>query len=167
MYLYNIHIYKFCSFRYALYVVNNYHMEHIWPANRQVAIQRGTIFFHLNPRLCYEKIQKLQPSLKSVRKISIADVSPNSNGERVICGDSVRTLNVNVEDLNSTAVRIVIDFMKAEDVEILIGYSYHYMEAPQRNITMYDGRHGCGHDKCVGGASSLFEIITFTYVTPV
>ncbi|TDG49538.1 hypothetical protein AWZ03_004029 [Drosophila navojoa] len=132
--------------KYALYVVNNYHMEHIWPANRQVAIQRGTIFFHLNPRLCFEKIQKLQPSLKSVRKISIADVSPNSNGERVICGDSVRTLNVNVEDLNSTAVRIVIDFMKAEDVEILIGYSYHYMEAPQRNITMYDGRHGCGHD---------------------
>ncbi|XP_064550433.1 insulin-like growth factor 1 receptor [Drosophila montana] len=132
--------------KYALFVVNNYYMEHIWPANRQVAIQRGTVFFHLNPRLCYEKILKLQSSLKSVRKISIADVSPNSNGERVICGDAVRTLNATVEDVNATAVRIAVDFMKCEDMETLIGYSYHYMEAPQGNITMYDGRHGCGHD---------------------
>lgn len=134
-------------------------MEHIWPTNRQVAVQRGTIFFHLNPRLCYEKILNLQPSLKSVRKISIADVSHNSNGERVICGDSVRTLNPQVEDINSTAVRIVVDYMNGEDMETLIGYSYHYMEAPQQNVTRYDGRHGCGHDKYVEKSERVGEQI--------
>ncbi|EDV93774.1 GH18107 [Drosophila grimshawi] len=132
--------------KYALFVVNNYHMEHIWPANRQVAIQRGTIFFHLNPSLCYEKVLKLQSSLKSIRKISIVDVSPNSNGERVICGNFVRTLDAQVEDINATAVRIATNFLKCDDMETLLGYSYHYMEAPQRNVTKYDGRHGCGHD---------------------
>lgn len=90
---------------------------------------------------------KLQSSLRSVGKISIADVSHNSNGERVICGNSVRTLNAQVEDINSTAVRIIVDYMNGDDMETLIGYSYHYMEAPQQNVTRYDGRHGCGHDK--------------------
>lgn len=90
---------------------------------------------------------KLETSLRSVRKISAADVSPNSNGERVICGDSVHTLDPVVEDINSTAARIIVGYMNGEDIETLIGYSYHYMEAPQQNVTRYDGRHGCGHDK--------------------
>ncbi|XP_034487074.1 insulin-like peptide receptor isoform X2 [Drosophila innubila] len=132
--------------KYVLSVMNNYHLEHIWKANRQVALQRGTIFFHLNPRLCYDKILKLQSSIKSGLKISIADVSPNSNGERVVCGNSIRSLDPQVEDVNSTAVRIVLDYMMWDDIETLIGYSYHYMEAPHTNVTMYDGRHGCGHD---------------------
>ncbi|XP_030373833.1 insulin receptor [Scaptodrosophila lebanonensis] len=132
--------------KYAFYVVDNHHLEHIWPSNRQVAIQKGSIFFHLNPRLCYEKILKLEPMLKGAQKISIADVSPNSNGERIICGKAVRTLEATIEDLNSTAVRIAVSLMSWEDIETLIGYSYHYMESPHRNVTRFDGRHGCGHD---------------------
>ncbi|XP_036674084.3 insulin-like peptide receptor [Drosophila suzukii] len=137
---------KLVENKYALYVVNNYHLEHIWPPNHQVIIQRGMLFFHLNPRLCYEKIHQLQSSLKSGENISVADVSPNSNGERVICGDGVRSLTPKVEDLNSTAVRIILDYMDWEGMETLIGYSYYYKEAPLQNVTMYDGRHGCGHD---------------------
>ncbi|KAH8280098.1 hypothetical protein KR018_007783 [Drosophila ironensis] len=132
--------------KYAIYVVNNHHLEHIWPPNHQVLVQRGSIFFHLNPRLCYDKVMQLEPSLKSVQKISVADVSPNSNGERVICGNSVRSLHPTVDDLNSTAVRIILDYMDWDGMETLIGYSYYYKEAPQQNVTMYDGRHGCGHD---------------------
>ncbi|XP_017057664.1 insulin-like receptor [Drosophila ficusphila] len=137
---------KLVENKYALYVVNNYHLEHIWPQNHQVIIQRGMLFFHLNPRLCYEKIHQLQSSLKSGESISVADVSPNSNGERVICGEAVRSLNATVEDLNSTAVRIILDYMDWEGMETLIGYSFYYKEAPLQNVTMYDGRHGCGHD---------------------
>uniref|UniRef100_A0A6P4F9F9 Insulin receptor n=1 Tax=Drosophila rhopaloa TaxID=1041015 RepID=A0A6P4F9F9_DRORH len=137
---------KLVENKYALFVVNNYHLEHIWPPNHHVIIQRGMLFFHLNPRLCYEKIHQLQSSLKSGENISVADVSPNSNGERVICGDGVRSLKPVVEDLNSTAVRIIMDYMDWDGMETLIGYSYYYKEAPQQNVTMYDGRHGCGHD---------------------
>lgn len=112
-------------------------------------IQRGKLYFHLNPRLCYEKIHQLQSSMKSAENISVADVSPNSNGERMICVDAVRTLNPKVDDLNSTAVRIILDYMDSDGMQTLIGYSYYYKEAPLQNVTMYDGRHGCGHDKCV------------------
>ncbi|SPP83522.1 insulin-like peptide receptor [Drosophila guanche] len=132
--------------KYALFVVNNHHLENIWTPNHQVLVQRGSIFFHLNPRLCHEKILQLEPSLKSVQHISVAEVSPNSNGERVICGDAVRTLKPVVDDISATAVRILLDYMDWEGMETLIGYSYYYKEAPQRNVTMYDGRHGCGHD---------------------
>ncbi|KAI8045663.1 insulin-like growth factor 1 receptor [Drosophila gunungcola] len=137
---------KLVENKYALFVVNNYHLEHIWPTNHQVIIQRGMLFFHLNPRLCYDKIHQLQSSLKSGENISVADVSPNSNGERVICGDGVRSLRPTVEDSNSTAVRIILTYMDWEGMETLLGYSFYYKEAPQQNVTMYDGRHGCGHD---------------------
>ncbi|XP_017083409.2 insulin receptor [Drosophila eugracilis] len=137
---------KLVENKYALYVVNNYHLEHIWPVNHQVIIQRGALFFHLNPRLCYDKIHQLQSSLKSGENISVADVSPNSNGERVICSDRARSLNPKVEDLNSTAVRIILDYMDWDGMETLLGYTYFYKEAPLQNVTMYDGRHGCGHD---------------------
>ncbi|KAH8337252.1 hypothetical protein KR059_004227 [Drosophila kikkawai] len=132
--------------KYALFVLNNYHLEHIWPPNHQVIIQNGKIYFHLNPRLCYEKIQQLQSSMKSAENISVADVSPNSNGERMICVDAVRTLSPKVDDLNSTAVRIILDYIDGDALQTLIGYSYYYKEAPLQNVTMYDGRHGCGHD---------------------
>ncbi|XP_068155469.1 LOW QUALITY PROTEIN: insulin-like growth factor 1 receptor [Drosophila tropicalis] len=132
--------------KYALFVVDNHHLEHIWPTNRQVAILHGSMFFHLNPRLCTDKLFQIESSLKSVQKLSIADISPNSNGERAICGDAVHTLNATVEDVNATAACIAVNYMNWESMDILIGYSYYYMEAPERNITMYDGRHGCGHD---------------------
>ncbi|KAH8330925.1 hypothetical protein KR067_008973 [Drosophila pandora] len=137
---------KLVENKYAIYVVNNHHLEHIWPNNHQVVVQSGSMYFHLNPRLCYEKIMALAPSLKSVQKVSVVDVSPNSNGERVICGAGVRSLNATVDDVNSTAVRILLDYMDWDGMETLMGYSYFYKEAPQQNVTMYDGRHGCGHD---------------------
>lgn len=71
--------------RYSLYVVDNYHLEDLW--QQKVAILKGRVFFHLNSRLCYEKILQLQPQLKdtSVGNITISDASRHSNGERVIC----------------------------------------------------------------------------------
>lgn len=132
--------------KYALYVVGNYHLEQIWGNNQNVAVIKGRVYFHLNPRLCHDKIIQLQPSLKDVAKVTIEDASPNSNGERVICGKDVRTLNATLEDFNSTAALIKVDPMSIDDLNVLLGYLYHYKEAPERNITMYDRRHGCGHD---------------------
>ncbi|KAL9873445.1 secreted decoy of InR [Glossina fuscipes fuscipes] len=132
--------------KYSLYVVDNYHLEDLW--QQKVAILKGRVFFHLNSRLCYEKILQLQPQLKdtSVGNITISDASRHSNGERVICGNNVHELNATVEDYNSNSVRIKVNPMPAEDKDVLIGYIYYYKIAPVRNVTMYDGRHGCGYD---------------------
>uniref|UniRef100_A0A1A9X2Q2 Receptor L-domain domain-containing protein n=1 Tax=Glossina brevipalpis TaxID=37001 RepID=A0A1A9X2Q2_9MUSC len=132
--------------KYTLYVVDNYHLEDLW--QQKVAILKGRVFFHLNSRLCYEKILQLQSQLKdtSVGNITIRDASRHSNGERVICGNNVHELNATVEDYNSNSVRIKVNPMPAEDKDVLIGYIYYYKIASIHNVTMYDGRHGCGYD---------------------
>ncbi|XP_017486214.1 PREDICTED: insulin receptor isoform X2 [Rhagoletis zephyria] len=131
---------------YALYAVDNYHLSEIWTPNQNVAILKGSIYFHLNPRLCLNKIRQLEKSLKSARPITTVNVSPHSNGERVICSSPLGVLNVTVEDFNSTAVRLKIDTFTVNNIQIILGYVYYYKEAPIKNVTLYDGRHGCGHD---------------------
>ena len=59
----------------------------------------------------------------------------------------MRVLNTTVEDFNSTAVRIKVSPMGKDAFDVLLGYIYYYKVALIRNVSMYDGRHGCGHDK--------------------
>lgn len=68
---------------YSLYVVNNHYLEELWFG--KVAIMRGCVYFHLNPRLCFEEIMKLQDNFKECTDITVKDASRNSNGERVAC----------------------------------------------------------------------------------
>ncbi|XP_054746836.1 insulin receptor [Anastrepha obliqua] len=131
---------------YAFYVVDNYHLKELWTPNQNVAVLNGNIYFHFNPQLCLSKIRELEPSLKKVGSITTINVSPHSNGERVICNSKVKTLNVTLEDKNSTAIRLKIDPYTSDNIQIILGYVYYYMEAPIQNVTLYDGRHGCGHD---------------------
>lgn len=155
-------------YRYALYVEDNYYLEDLWNSNQKVSIPKGRLFFHLNPRLCYEKITQLEPQLKE-SNISITDVPRNSNGELVLCkyriypaeigtdmenislfvsGESILSqLNVTVDAVNANEARITIDYLTPEALTPLIGYIFHYREAPRRNISVYDSRHGCGQDR--------------------
>ncbi|XP_055906079.1 insulin-like receptor [Eupeodes corollae] len=133
----------------ALFVVDNFHMEEIWPANHKVAIFNGRIFFHLNPRLCYEKILELAPSIKNMDKIEIRDASHNSNGERTICGSEVKQIYPIIEAYNATAARVKLTPLASSDRYSILGYLFYYKEAPLRNVTMFDGRHGCGRDNWI------------------
>ncbi|KAI8129375.1 hypothetical protein FF38_13017 [Lucilia cuprina] len=130
--------------KYSLYVVNNHYLEELWLG--RVAILQGCIYFHFNPRLCYEKITDLQSSFKECTKITIKDASRNSNGERVVCGPDIRDLTANITDFNSNSAVVQVDLMVPEEFSLLIGYTYYYKEAPERNVTKFDGRHGCGRD---------------------
>lgn len=53
--------------------------------NQTVRILAGRIFFHSNPKLCYETIEELKPFLSKDDKFSAIDVSTHTNGERVVC----------------------------------------------------------------------------------
>lgn len=64
------------SQRYALLLLDNQNIQELWDwnDNRKLEIPNGTIFFHFNPKLCIEKIQKLveianlkQPTENDVR----------------------------------------------------------------------------------------------------
>ncbi|XP_075145852.1 secreted decoy of InR [Haematobia irritans] len=131
--------------KYSFYVVDNHHLESLWNINQKVSIPRGHVFFHLNPRLCYNKIQELKPHLKE-SDISVTDASRNSNGEQVYCDSIVSDLNATIDSVNANEALILIDYLTPEALTPLIGYIYYYREAPRRNLTTYDNRHGCGQD---------------------
>lgn len=75
--------------RYVLSVTENYHLESIWSMNQEVALLNGRIHFQYNPKLCYEDIIKIRPSIKSSSELPIEDVLIHTNGESVVCKLSI------------------------------------------------------------------------------
>lgn len=72
--------------RYALYVMDNQNLQGLFKQN--ITIERGKLFFHFNPKLCYSNIVQLKDGveeLKNVSKLPIEDVAVNSNGDKVAC----------------------------------------------------------------------------------
>jgi insulin receptor len=96
-----------------------------------LTIKRGKIFFHLNPKLCYNKIDKMQNYVEIVNYSApwdSHDVSPHSNGDKVAC--DVSKLRAEIWKLNSEMVGIRFeDFKKQmDDQRSLLGYLIYYRE---------------------------------------
>lgn len=131
--------------RYALYVMDNQNLQSLFTQN--ITVEKGKLFFHFNPKLCYSNIERLKYGVKdlhNIAKIPIEDVATNSNGDKVAC--NVTTLTANVVFVASVAAIIDVDPMPFEDERVLLGYVLHYIVAPFQNVTFYDGRDACGGD---------------------
>lgn len=128
--------------KYSLYVADNFNLEHLWNHNQNVTLERGTAFFHLNPKICLLNITN---SLVINSKIKIDGGSDISNGYESYC--NLQTYETIVEDVNATAARIKVDkFLESHIHFIFLAYFYYYKEAPNKNVTNFDNFHGCGHD---------------------
>lgn len=72
--------------RYSLYVLENRDLEHIWGDNQTVQIETGSIFFHFNPKLCFETIEQLKPMLPDKpTTLNKNEVAEDSNGNKGTC----------------------------------------------------------------------------------
>lgn len=72
--------------RWALFVMDNQNLQELFP--NVVTIERGKLFFHFNPKLCYQNITDLLPNtleLRNVTDLPIEEVARNSNGDKVAC----------------------------------------------------------------------------------
>lgn len=71
--------------RYALYVMDNPNLQVLF--EQKVLIEKGKLFFHFNPKLCYDLIKKLQDDVVELRgaNLAIEDVAINSNGDKTGC----------------------------------------------------------------------------------
>lgn len=130
--------------RYSLYVLENQNLQSLF--NQNVTIEKGKLFFHFNPKLCIENIYALKPHVLALQNEELADedVAKSTNGDKVFC--KVTILNATVQSVSSRAVIIKADAMKYEDTRTLLGYVMHYIVAPFKNVTLYDGRDACGGD---------------------
>lgn len=59
---------------------------------------------------------------------------------------NVTELKVNVSQIQAAVVILSWDPFVLNDHRSLLGYVVHSIEAPYRNVTLYDGRDGCGGD---------------------
>lgn len=137
---------------YSFVVLDNPNLQDLWTydenntQNKPLKINKGKIFLHLNPKLCYSKIEKLQkyadiPGHEMPWKA--LDVSRHSNGDKVAC--EVEKLKVEIWGVSSEYVGIKFDnFRKVmHDPRSLLGYLIYYRETLYQNVSIFDGRDAC------------------------
>ncbi|CAK9825863.1 Insulin-like receptor [Anthophora retusa] len=130
---------------HSLSVLDNQNLQELWDWNlhKEIKILSGSIFFHLNPKLCLYKIEKLREKA-GLAPFTDYDVAPNSNGDKVAC--NVTVLKTRVGSMSSIGAVIEWEPFIHHDPRSLLGYVVYFIEAPNRNVTMYDGRDACGGD---------------------
>ncbi|XP_076760117.1 insulin-like receptor-like [Xylocopa sonorina] len=137
------------STRYSLLVMDNQNLQELWDwsLHKEMKILSkngpGKIFFHLNPKLCLYKIEMLREKA-GLAPFTDYEVAPNSNGDKVAC--NVTELKTRVGKKSAWGAVIEWEPFIHHDARSLLGYVVYFIEAPNQNVTMYDGRDACGGD---------------------
>lgn len=133
------------SSRYALVVLDNQNLQKLWDwsPNSTFTIGAGKVYFHFNPKLCWQEIEALR-NKTGLGEFDEHEVSKTTNGDKVACDMDV--LNVRVSRQTDVAALIEWDAFNTPDPRTLLGYVVYRIEAPNKNVTLYDGRDACGGD---------------------
>jgi len=135
--------------KYSLAVLDNQNLQELWDWNTHpnitISSKQGSakLFFHFNPKLCLHEIEKLREKAK-LDEFTDHDVASSSNGDKVAC--NVTELKTKVTKKTSRGAIIEWQAFTHHDTRSLLGYVVYFIEAPNQNITMYDGRDACGGD---------------------
>ncbi|XP_064474784.1 insulin-like growth factor 1 receptor [Ornithodoros turicata] len=139
--------------RYSLLVLDNQNLQLLWDwsnrlKNETLTLRKGTVFFHLNPKLCLNHIEVLRKRGRVYQNWTDDDVSRSTNGDRAAC--DVHKLHVTIIKIRSRGALInwtnELEEGNILDQRHLLGYVTYYREAPHRNVTLYDGRDACKGD---------------------
>lgn len=118
---------------YSLLVIDNANLQELFPWNATVGklnIMNGQVFFHMNPKLCVNKIDELKTeAVVAAGPWDSHDVSPLSNGDRIAC--KIADLNLRLVAVNYKGAMIQWDNFRKQlyDYRALLGYLIYYMEA--------------------------------------
>lgn len=125
----------------SLYVVENQNLQELF--EKDVEIGEGKLFFYNNPMLCVSKIMKLREKNPTIGIENEAQLG-SSNGDRAAC--DVQNLTITVRSVSSTSVLLQWAPFKLVDPRQLLGYVVYYIEAPNTNVTLFDGRDACNSE---------------------
>lgn len=131
--------------RFGLKVLENPNLQALFTQN--VTIEHGRMFFHFNPKLCMKTIEEFKQNvvdLRHVDKLPADEVATNSNGDKIAC--DVKPLYVNITKISYNVAILELKPLPYDDERQLLGYIVHYMPAPFRNVSMFEGRDACGGD---------------------
>nr|CAD7403900.1 unnamed protein product [Timema cristinae] len=129
--------------KYAFVVYENQNLVELWnwtTKPRDFQIKNGSLFFHNNHKLCLSHIEELR-TIAKLPKFTNLEVAQESNGDKEAC--DIFTIKARVKIQHSTIVVIEWEPCAMCNIQTLLGYIVYYIEAPQQNITLYNGREAC------------------------
>jgi hypothetical protein len=134
------------SQKYVFVVLDNQNLQELWnwSTNKTLKIDTGRLFFHFNPKLCIQEIEMLQ-NITNIVNVTELEVAKNSNGDKIAC-DLQMLKQVQIKVRYSKGVVLEWEPFKIDDPRKLLGYIVYSIEAPIKNVTLYDGRDACGGD---------------------
>ncbi|XP_053611419.1 insulin receptor-like isoform X2 [Plodia interpunctella] len=126
----------------TLNVFNNPNLELLWDfqAHGPLNITGGSLFIHLNPKLCYARIVPLKNMTSNPpSQFTEIEVSEDNNGNQGSCDQVQLHLKV-----HQNGVRVILTWNAycPGDSRKLLGYSVYYIEA-EKNVTLYEQRDAC------------------------
>ncbi len=127
---------------FSLLVLDNPNLQDLWIFDnvtngegkseqaKRLRIPNGRPFFHINPKLCVNKIEKMREYIDfgSPGKWNENEVSPNTNGDKVPC--AVDRLGLSLWGVGSEVVGLSFEDYKPkmDDSRTLLGYLIYYRE---------------------------------------
>lgn len=147
--------YFFSINRYSLIIIDNPNLQELFMFNtttttttsdsnsKALIISKGSLFVHLNPKLCPDKINRLKEYAQVGYWDNESDVSLVTNGDKEACNST--TIHIEVKYGHSRGATIEFEnFARTmDDTRNLLYYLVNYREVPNGTVTMFDGRDGC------------------------
>lgn len=115
---------QLASDKYAIEVYDNENIQQLFPDDQEVKIEKGKLFFHFNPKLCFEKIEKLATGNIM---IELYDTAKLTNGDRATC--NFTSLDVDMKEVDTTSAIIQIQPIKLPSDRLILGFVAYYTEA--------------------------------------
>lgn len=134
---------------YTLFVLDNQNLQELWNWTSHPKFKIGSknnqpkVSFHFNPKLCLHTIEQLRQKT-GIAEFTDIEVSSESNGDKVAC--NVTELRTVISSISSKGCMIRWEPFRHHDPRSLLGYVVYSIEAPNKNISLYDSRDACGGD---------------------
>lgn len=146
----------------------NDNLQELFAENQTVTIHNGLLNFHMNPRLCFSRIERVLKGYVPPLNTSVYQaLFEKSNGDRGAC--NVQIFNATLISYDSTMAWISWNASNVyyQDERALLGFVVQYRAAPYQNVTLFDGRDACGFDGWENNDVSVEDSgFLFTYLQP-
>lgn len=149
---------------YSLIVRGNENLQELWDwsmRKKKLTVRRGKPFFHFNPKLCFDTINRTM-EVTGIQTWTHIEISTTSNGNKGACNHinmKLRALSV----FPTYAVLMFDNFRKLHsEPRTILSYVISYREVePGQTVSLFEGRDACsdGNWKVVDiDASEISEV---------
>ncbi|XP_033823932.1 insulin-like growth factor 1a receptor [Periophthalmus magnuspinnatus] len=126
---------------YSFSAINNLNLQYLWNwTQHNLTIDKGRLFFRMNPKLCMSEIHKMVERTGITTKQEESDF--HNNGQRASCESHILKFKSN--HTTSYSIWLSWEHYRPHNYSDHVSFIVYYKETPFQNITEFDGLDGCG-----------------------